>query len=69
MTSASYPTIASAVAGSGCSAISLALGTYHEHSLVVTHDLTIMAAGFPSTVVDGGSAGVSVFTIQSGMTA
>ena len=67
--SMSYPTIASALGDSSCTSISLAAGTFHEHGLTVTRNLTISGAGFRYTVVDGGAAGTGVFTVNSGVTA
>ncbi len=53
---ASHPTIALALADSGCTTIQVAAGTYVEN-LVVGRNVTIEGAGQASTIIDGGANG------------
>lgn len=52
VSSAAYPTIASALTGSSCSTIQLKAQTYYEHGLVISRPLTIQGSGSFSTVID-----------------
>jgi hypothetical protein len=66
--SAQYTTIASALADPNCSTVNVAAGTYDEHSLSITHAVTVMGAAAGSTIIDGQSAG-GVISVGSGVIA
>lgn len=52
VSSAVYPTIASALTDPSCSTIQLKAQTYYEHGLVISRSLTIQGAGSFATVID-----------------
>jgi len=52
VSSAAYPTIASALTDPSCSTIQLKAQTYYEHGLIISRSLTIQGAGSFATVID-----------------
>jgi hypothetical protein len=65
---ATYTTIQAAVSVPSCTTINVAAGTYLEHDITLTHDVSIIGAGRTATIVDGQRNG-RVFDVAAGVRA